>query len=129
MRPRLVPQVGLGHLHVPRVSVREQAAVIVERLRQTRSSSFRALVSDCDSQLMVVARFLALLELFRDGAVAFDQLTPLGDLRIRWTGSDDADVVISDEFDAEQPAQVGSGKDALAENSQFRAPDVEGEDR
>ncbi|MBU6213202.1 MAG: segregation/condensation protein A [Actinomycetales bacterium] len=129
MRPRLVPQVGLGHLHVPRVSVREQAAIIVERLRQSRSSSFRALVSDCDSQLMVVARFLALLELFRDGAVAFDQLTPLGDLRIRWTGSDDADVVISDEFDAEQPVEVRGVHDTLGDGSLPVVPDVEGEDR
>ena len=101
MRPKLVPQVGLSHLHVSRVSVREQAAIIVERLRTHRQSSFRMLVADCDSQLMVVARFLALLELFRDAVVAFEQLTPLGDLQVRWTGSDDAEIHISDEFDQE----------------------------
>lgn len=101
MRPKLVPQVGLSHLHVSRVSVREQAAIIVQRLRTHRQSSFRMLVADCDSQLMVVARFLALLELFRDAVVAFEQLTPLGDLQVRWTGSDDAEIHISDEFDQE----------------------------
>jgi segregation and condensation protein A len=49
-----------------------------------------------------VARFLALLELFRDGAVAFEQLTPLGELTIRWTGADDAEWAIFDEFDETQ---------------------------
>jgi segregation and condensation protein A len=101
MRPRLLPQVGLEHLHIPKVSVREQAAVLVERLRQIHSASFRHLVADCTSQLVVVARFLALLELFRDGVISFDQITPLGDLRIRWTGTDDHDIEISDEFDVE----------------------------
>ena len=101
MRPRLMPQVGLEHLHIPKVSVREQAAVLVERLRQMHSASFRHLVADCTSQLVVVARFLALLELFRDGVISFDQITPLGDLRIRWTGTDDHDIAISDEFDVE----------------------------
>jgi segregation and condensation protein A len=101
MRPRLMPQVGLEHLHIPKVSVREQAAVLVERLRQMHSASFRHLVADCTSQLVVVARFLALLELFRDGVISFDQITPLGDLRIRWTGTDDHDIEISDEFDVE----------------------------
>ena len=101
MRPRLMPQVGLEHLHIPKVSVREQAAVLVERLRQMHSASFRHLVADCTSQLVVVARFLALLELFRDGVISFDQITPLGDLRIRWTRTDDHDIAISDEFDVE----------------------------
>jgi segregation and condensation protein A len=46
-----------------------------------------------------VCRFLALLELFREGAVAFDQMTPLGELTIRWTGSDTGDITVGDEFD------------------------------
>lgn len=126
MRPKLVPQVGLSHLHVPRVSVREQAAIIVERLRLTQSSSFRALVSDCESQLMVVARFLALLELFRDGSVAFDQLTPLGDLRIRWIGSADDAVVISDEFDAELAPSQPSASTISPDDVQSQSHDVRG---
>jgi len=61
--------------------------------------TFRALTSDSSTMLTTVARFLALLELFRDGAVAFEQLTPLGELTVRWTGGDEGEWVISDEFD------------------------------
>ncbi|HEY6793562.1 MAG TPA: segregation/condensation protein A [Kineosporiaceae bacterium] len=99
MRPKPPPTVGLDHLHAPAVSVREQAAVIVDRLRRTRTASFRALVADAEVTLVVVARFLALLELFREGAVAFDQATPLGELTVRWTGSDTGEVAVVDEFD------------------------------
>ena len=114
MTPKPPPMVGLDHLHAPAVSVREQAAVIVERLRRTRSASFRVLVADADATLVVVARFLALLELFREGVVAFDQVTPLGELTIRWTGSDDGEISVDDEFDAtvvdvRETAEVGSG--------------------
>ena len=86
-------------MHAPVVSVREQAEVVVDRLRRHRAMTFRALTYDSSSMLTTVARFLALLELFRDGAVAFEQLTPLGELTIRWTGADDAEWAISDEFD------------------------------
>jgi segregation and condensation protein A len=81
------------------VSVREQAATLVERLRRQRSATFRALTADSPDRLTTVARFLALLELFREGVVAFDQVTPLGELSIRWTGADDTDVEIVDEYD------------------------------
>src|SRR4051812_3283843 len=104
LAPRPEPTVGLGHLHAPPVSVREQAAVLVGRLRRQRSTTFRALTSDADDTLVVVARFLALLELFRDGSVAFDQVTPLGELTVRWTGADEGDVEVSDEFDEPDPA-------------------------
>jgi segregation and condensation protein A len=100
MIPKPPPMVGLDHLHAPAVSVREQAAVIVDRLRRVRTASFRVLIADADATIVVVARFLALLELFREGAVAFDQVTPLGELTIRWTGSDDAQFTVDDEFDA-----------------------------
>ena len=90
---------SLAHMHAPAVSVREQALVVVDRLRQQRTMTFRALTSDSSTMLTTVARFLALLELFRDGAVAFDQLTPLGELTVRWTGGEERDWLISDEFD------------------------------
>jgi segregation and condensation protein A len=99
MAPKPANVLSLAHLHAPVVSVREQAAVVVDRLRQQRAMTFRALTYDSSSMLTTVARFLALLELFRDGAVAFEQLTPLGELTIRWTGGDDAEWAISDEFD------------------------------
>ncbi|QDB79299.1 segregation/condensation protein A [Georgenia sp. 311] len=93
------PQVDLGHLHAPVVSVREQAAILVDRLRRTRSATFRALTDDAASTAVVVSRFLALLELFREGAIAFDQARPLGELTVRWAGSEDGDVDVADEYD------------------------------
>lgn len=102
LTPRTPEQVSVSHLHAPKVSVREQAAIIVERLRRHRTSTFRALVHDCTSTLVVVGRFLALLELYREQVVVFEQITPLGDLTIRWIGSDDGDVAVTDEFDVER---------------------------
>ncbi|MBT2512035.1 ScpA family protein [Arthrobacter sp. ISL-30] len=83
-----LPQVGLAHLHAPAVSVKEQAEILGLRLQQGRRLSFRALIADAENTLVVVARFLALLELFRDRVVAFDQVSPLGELTVRWTGSE-----------------------------------------
>ncbi len=98
MRPRPEPTVDLHHLHAPAVSVREQAGVIVDRLRRASSgTSFRSLTADAGTVGVVVARFLALLELFREGVIAFDQVSPLGDLTIRWTGGD-ADVTVHDDY-------------------------------
>jgi segregation and condensation protein A len=97
--PRLVPTVGLEHLHTPAVNVREQATLIVARLRQSRSCSFRALVADADGTLVIVARFLALLELFHESAVTFEQAEPLESLIVRWTGQDEGEIGVSDEFD------------------------------
>ena len=102
LAPKQANVLSLAHLHAPLVSVREQAMVVVDRLRQQRAMTFRALTHDSSTMLTTVARFLALLELFRDGAVAFEQLTPLGELTIRWTGADDAEWAISNEFDETQ---------------------------
>src|SRR6476659_10057309 len=90
LEPKPVLEVSLHHIHAPAVSVREQAAVVVERLRRSGTMTFRALCGDSPDTLTTVARFLSLLELFREGAVSFDQVTPLGELTVRWTGSDDA---------------------------------------
>jgi segregation and condensation protein A len=121
MTPRIPPTVGLDHLHAPQVSVREQAAIIVERIRSRGQVSFRSLVADADSTLVIVARFLALLELFKEAAVAFEQAEALGELDVRWTGAEDGEISIDDEFDefdedddaeddgdAEGPAQPGA---------------------
>jgi segregation and condensation protein A len=99
MVPRVPPTVGLDHLHAPQVSVREQAGIIGDRLRREKVCSFRSLVSDADSTLVIVARFLALLELFREAAIAFDQVEALEELTVRWTGADDGTIEVSDEFD------------------------------
>lgn len=105
LAPKPTNEVSVSHLHLQRVSVREQAGIIVDRLRRHRTMTFRTLISDCDNTLLVVGRFLALLELYRDQMVAFEQITPLGDLTIRWTGTDEGDVVVVDEFDDEIPAE------------------------
>ena len=99
MTPRVPPTVGLDHLHAPQVSVREQATLIVDRLRSRGRSSFRSLVADAESTLVIVARFLALLELFKESAITFEQAEALGELDVRWIGADAGDVTIDDEFD------------------------------
>jgi segregation and condensation protein A len=99
LTPKAPPTVGLEHLHVPQVSVREQAALLVDRLRRDRMATFRDLVADADETIVIVARFLALLELFKEGAIAFDQPEALGALTVRWTGSDAGEVDVSEEFD------------------------------
>ncbi|MEN3121729.1 ScpA family protein [Janibacter terrae] len=99
LTPREPETVGLAHLHAPAVSVREQAVIVVDRLREQGALSFRELVRDADSTLVVVARFLALLELFRDRQVVFDQPEALGDLEVSWTGSEEGTVDVGAEFD------------------------------
>jgi segregation and condensation protein A len=97
--PKQADVISLAHLHAPAVSVREQAGLLIARLRRSHTSTFRALTADSPNLLTTVARFLALLELFREGAVGFEQLTPLGELTVRWIGTDDGELAISDEFD------------------------------
>ncbi|MFG2547112.1 segregation/condensation protein A [Streptomyces sp. NPDC048594] len=100
MQPKPKPQVYVEHIHAPLVSVQEQAGIVVARLRELGEASFRVLVQDTADTLTVVARFLALLELYREKAVELDQETALGDLLVRWTGGDeDAAPVVTDEFD------------------------------
>lgn len=98
-QPKEKPTISLSHLHGTTVSVREQADLIVDRLRRSGAMSFRALVADAGARLVVVARFLALLELARERAVAFEQLTALGELTVRWTGSESGTISVSGEFD------------------------------
>ena len=99
LEPKPEPELSLAHIHAPAVSVREQAHVVVERLKVGGTTTFRKLAADAPDTMTRVARFLALLELFREGVVAFDQVTPLGELTIRWTGDEDAEIEINDEFD------------------------------
>ncbi|MFJ4692678.1 segregation and condensation protein A [Streptomyces sp. NPDC088766] len=100
MQPRPEPQVYVDHIHAPLVSVQEQAQIVVARLRRLGEAGFRTLVEDTDDTLTVVARFLALLELYREKAVAFDQEAALGELLVRWTGGDGDDRPrVTDEFD------------------------------
>lgn len=85
MAPREIPVVGLDHLHAPLVSIREQAATVIAMLRRGEPMTFRQLIAGADAMGVIVARFLALLELYRGAAISFEQLEPLGDLTIFWT--------------------------------------------
>jgi len=82
--PKAIPVVELDHLHAPLVSVREQAALVVAQLRRGTPHTFRELIAGADRKGVIVARFVAVLELYRFAAVAFEQLEPLGELTIRW---------------------------------------------
>jgi len=105
LEPKPLAEVSLQHIHAAKVSVREQAALVVERLRRSGTMTFRALCGDSPDVLTTVARFLALLELFREGVVGFDQVSPLGELTVRWTGAEDAEIQITDEFDDTAPPE------------------------
>jgi segregation and condensation protein A len=99
MEPRPEPVVYVEHIHSSRVSVREQAALLVERLRVLGEASFRTLSEDAPDVLTVVARFLALLELYRERVLLFDQPEALGELLVQWIGEEGAGIDVSEEFD------------------------------
>ncbi|MBO1332016.1 ScpA family protein [Streptomyces sp. VRA16 Mangrove soil] len=112
MQPKPKPQVYVEHIHAPLVSVQEQAGVVVARLRELGEASFRELVADTDDTLTVVARFLALLELYREKAVGLEQENALGELIVRWTGGENAvQPAVTDEFDR-APEPVSDDKES-----------------
>ena len=113
LEPKPEQEMSLQHIHAPVVSVREQAELVADRLRRTGTMTFRALVGDSPDMPTTVARFLSLLELFREGAVAFDQVTPLGELSVRWTGGE-LDEFEIDEFEGAPPEP--DGPEAAAED-------------
>ncbi|MBX3194934.1 MAG: segregation/condensation protein A [Microbacteriaceae bacterium] len=85
--PREIPVVGLDHLHAPLVSIREQAAHVVAALRGGEPVNFRTLIAGIEQRGVIVARFLAVLELYRHAAITFEQLEPLGELTLRWSAA------------------------------------------
>jgi segregation and condensation protein A len=103
MLPKPKPQVYVDHIHAPLVSVREQGERVIALLRELGVASFGQLTADAPDTLTVVARFLALLELYREKAVALDQEEALGLLQVRWTGGeqDPSAPLVTDEFDQE----------------------------
>jgi segregation and condensation protein A len=103
MAPREIPMVGLTHLHAPRVSIREQAAEVVALLRAATTLTFRELISSVRDRAVLVARFLSILELYRLGAVSFEQSESLGPLQITWR---------AEEFDDNQLAALGADYDS-----------------
>jgi segregation and condensation protein A len=101
--PREIPVVGLDHLHAPLISIREQAAHVVALLRQGGPVTFRQLIAGADQRGIVVARFLAVLELYRHAAITFEQLEPLGELTLTWSAkawTDDSLASLGADYDA-----------------------------
>jgi segregation and condensation protein A len=99
LTPKQIVGVGFTHLHAPRVSIREQAAEVITMLRSKPSLTFREVIASVKDRAIVVARFLAVLELYRLSAIGFEQESPLGDLTITWRGTN---------FDDEQLAALGA---------------------
>jgi segregation and condensation protein A len=85
-RPKPPPTLSLDHLHMGKVSVRDTAALLRVRLAAAGRMSFAELTADCEHTMEIVARFLALLELYREATVLFEQADPLGELHVEWTG-------------------------------------------
>jgi segregation and condensation protein A len=104
LTPKTAPTFTIDHIHRPLVSVAEEATRVVEHLRRTGRATFRALIEGAESTLVIIARFLSLLELYREGVVRFEQMVSLGELQITWVGTASGEVAVSDEFD--QPVQT-----------------------
>lgn len=120
LTPKAPAEVGLEHLHSPAVSVRDEAKTMLDRLdrHENKALSFRHLIADADNGLVVVVRFLALLELYRDLAISFDQAAALGELTIRLRGPvDSVDTDKFDEFDASSDESSDESSDASDTNS------------
>ncbi|ASU83520.1 segregation/condensation protein A [Nocardiopsis gilva YIM 90087] len=97
--PKEPPSVPVEHIHQTRTSVREQGSLVVEALREHGTLTFGELTADCTGTFEIVARFLALLELYRAENVEFDQPEPLDELTVMWTGSAEGEVTVADEYE------------------------------
>ena len=113
--PKEPPAVPVTHIHQPLANVREQAEILADRLRAMGRATFRALVADCAGNYEVVARFLALLEMYRGAAVTFEQEAPLDELHVTWTGDDEVELAVDDDYDGgpakDEAEQAGRGED------------------
>ncbi|HEY2549828.1 MAG TPA: segregation/condensation protein A [Streptosporangiaceae bacterium] len=118
LTPRRPPEVSVAHLHMPLTSVAEQAELVTRRLAELRRATFRQLTADCAGTYEIVARFLAVLELYRDGVVRFDQLTPLGELHV-WLSGEPRPAVPGSE-----PQLEGNGRELGTAEQQDPQPDI-----
>ena len=112
LTPKTLPTMDMEHLHLPLVSVAEQSRRVVEALRKSTSLSFRNLTWDAENTFVVVARFLALLDLYRQGVIRFNQIVAYGELQITWTGSSTGEVEVSDEFDRPVLSEADEAKES-----------------
>ena len=113
-------EVGVDHLHGSEVTVREEADQLRLMLADGQEHTFAELIADAETVLVVVVRFLSILELFRDRAIDVRQDEPLADVWITWTAPEDwSPERLSDEHDvpaptdsaAEGPAAEGTPHD------------------
>jgi segregation and condensation protein A len=125
LTPRAAELVAVDHVHGGTVSVREQTALLHERLRRVGKASFRALTADCEGTLQVVARFLGLLELFREGLISFEQAEALTELHVRWTGPTAEDATQAEGM-LDAGAVAASAAGAEWDEPEAPAPDEEG---
>ncbi len=123
LTPKVAPVVAVEHLHSALVSVAEESKGVVEALRRSKTLSFRTLIQGADSTLVVVARFLALLDLYRQGALRFEQVVALGELQISWVGSAEGEILVSDEFDL-PPEMVPESSDEVEQGEEDRSDDA-----
>ncbi|MEY9927628.1 segregation and condensation protein A [Catenulispora sp. GP43] len=136
MTPKTPPEVSVTHLHGSAVSVREQVAVLIAKMREFRKASFQKLCEDAPDTLTIVARFLGLLELFRETAVMLDQPDAFAELTVSWTGTEEGELKVAvDEFDRSAPAEEAPEEpdgldeldvlDVLDEDEQWEAGEPE----
>jgi segregation and condensation protein A len=112
LAPKVLPTVSTEHIHSPVISIREQSRIIAARLAELGRASFRQLTASAAGSYEVVASFLALLELYREDAVSFEQVAPLGELYVTWTGSVDPDSIGSN-----GAGSNGAGSNSVGPNS------------
>ena len=110
LSPKTPALVSIDHLYMALVSVAEESVGVVEALRRSKTLSFRSLIADAGSTLVVVARFLSLLDLYRQGVLRFDQVAALGELQISWIGSEFGEIEISNEFDIPMNLEDSEGE-------------------
>lgn len=119
------PEVSIAHIHQVRVSVREHATLLSDRLRRAGHATFTLLVADCDNTLEVVARFLALLELYREGLIDFEQPVSLDELTVRWIGGDAADIDIDiDDYEGSKPDPDAPGSEPASDDDSASAEEL-----
>lgn len=121
------PVVSIAHIHQVRVSVREHAELLRLRLLELGSASFRTLTGDCVNTLEVVARFLALLEMYREGLVGFEQVQALGELTVRWTGGQSGGPTLEiDEYEQTEQPEESEQSDEFEPSEEFEAEEPVG---
>jgi segregation and condensation protein A len=85
------PDLDLSHVTPIRVSLPDALRAVEARLRDRGEARFRDLTADCEERIEVVVRFLALLELYREGKVELSQADLFGDIEVRWQGREGPD--------------------------------------